>query len=111
MEDNRYFVRLGGFFRAKYGYFDVYNGDRYAADSLFYKRKIPVKFKGEWVNDDIKYVFVLCSVKRKDIVRFEEALREIPNKMLLSGYTDYEEWCGNFLKGMKNKNERDIMGN
>ena len=50
---------------------------RYLADSLFYKRKIIVKFKDEMVREGDKYRIIFCTVHRNYQKDFEEALEEL----------------------------------
>jgi hypothetical protein len=89
----RYFIRLGGWLYAHYAYIDINTDENYVADSLFFRKEIPVKFKGEMARDEDKYRVIFCKVKRKYKDKFEEALNEIPHKMNLLGYTDYEAYC------------------
>jgi len=90
---DRNFLRLGGIFRAGYAYVDLLDNDHYVADSLFFRRKIPVKFGDEMAKDGDKYRLVFCKIRRKDIESFEEALAEIRNKMSLLGHNDYDDYC------------------
>ena len=87
------YINLGGLFYAHYMYIDLNVDEDFVADSLFYKRNIPVKFGEEMSKDDDKYRVIFCKVRKKYRKAFEEALREIPNKMNLLGHTDYEEYC------------------
>jgi len=99
----KHYISLGGRFYAHYMYFDIDAEDHYIADSLFYKRKIPVIFKGEMIKDGDKYRAIFCKVKRKYKDSFEKALEELKTKMELLGYLDYEEYCVNLIKQMKEK--------
>ena len=65
----------------------------YLANSLFYKRNIPVKVVDNFINKKEKYIFLLCRVKSKYEKQVEEALEELKKKMSLCGYLDYEEKC------------------
>jgi len=89
------FICFGGFLRKKYLYFDV---PEYLADSLFIKHRVTVHYeKGDWRKEGEPYIAIGCWVKKKDSKRFEEALGELNNKMLLCGHKDYEDWCRKFL--------------
>lgn len=92
------FLRFGGWLNARYGYVDTVD---HMADSVFYRRQIPVKFGDEFVKDNEKYIFVMCKVKRKHIEEFEKALSEISNKMNLTGNTDYDAFCEKFMNEMQ----------
>lgn len=99
----KHYISLGGRFYAHYMYFDINTEEHYIADSLFYKRKIPVIFKGEMVRNGDKYIAVFCKIKRKYKDSFEKALEELKTKMELLGYLDYEEYCVNLIKQIKEK--------
>ena len=88
------YICFGGRFRIRYAYLDTHS---YIADSIFYKHEIPVRFEDEFVKDGEKYRVIFCSVKRKYKAKFERALLEIHNKMLLCGYNDYEDSCKEFV--------------
>ena len=94
------FLFLGGHFRLQYAYLDLYNGPGFVADSLFYRRKIPVEFRGEMVKEGVKYCFVRCRIKRKYRQLFEEALAEISCKMSLLGHNDYDAFCEELIGGV-----------
>ena len=94
----KHYICLGGKLNAHYMYFDLNRDDNYIADSLFFKREIPVKFKDEMVRDGDKYRAIFCKVKRKHKDKFEEALEELKTKMSLLGHNDYEEYCYNVIK-------------
>ena len=96
------FVKFGGKINLKYMYFDLNVNSGYLADSLFYKRKIPVKFKDEMVREGDKYRAIFCAVHRKYQKDFEEALEELKMKMCLFGNNDYDEYCENVLNELGN---------
>lgn len=93
----RTYVCLGGGFFLRYMYFDLNEGEGYVADSLFYKRKIRVKFKDEMIRDGDKYRAIFCRIRKKDKAAFEEALEEIGTKMSLLGHNDYDGYCARTL--------------
>lgn len=66
----------------------------YLADALFTQRKIVMKFKGEMTKMDSPYRIIFCKVLIRDVQKFEDALEKLKAKMLLLGYTDYAEVCG-----------------
>ena len=78
----------------------------YLADSLFIQNKIPVKIKGEMVRDDSPYCVVICKVLKKDVMRFEEALLKLKNKMLLVGHMDYEVACDEITQLIEREKEK-----
>ena len=94
------YVYLGGHFFLHYMYFDLDTDGNYVADSLFYKRKIPVKFKDEMNRAGDKYRAIFCRIRKKDKAAFEEALEEMRTKMSLLGHNDYDDYCQKILKEM-----------
>ena len=95
------YICFGGRFRLLYMYIDLNVDENYVADSLFYKRDIPVKFKDEWSKDEDKYRVIFCKVRKKYKAKFEEALEELKNKMALLGHIDYEDYCNDLFNQMK----------
>ena len=76
-------------FRKLFAYMDA--ADSYCADDLFRKYRVKVKFKREWESPEGKYRVVFCSVPKRQVHLFERAMDELPKKMTLLGYDDYEE--------------------
>ena len=76
-------------FRKLFAYMDT--ADIYRADDLFRKYQIRVKFKREWESPEGKYRIVFCSVPKRQAHLFEQAMDELPKKMMILGYDDYEE--------------------
>ena len=99
----KHYISFGGRFYAHYMYFDINTDEHYIADSLFYKRNIPVIFKGEMVRDGDKYIAVFCKIKRRYKDSFEKALEELKTKMELLGHLDYEKYCQNTIKQIGEK--------
>ena len=95
------YLSFDGLFYLRYAYVDLH--ERYLADSLLCRHKIPVRFGDEYVKEKEKYMIVTCKVRKKYRKAFEEAMEELKTKMLLLGYTDYEEFCDNLLKYLKSK--------
>ncbi len=79
--------------------------DRFLADRIFIDRKIPVRFKKEMARDDTDYVLVFCSTRRKDRKTFAESMGFLERKMLLSGRTDYSQFCRDIFAGITNENQ------
>lgn len=73
----------------------------YLADQLFIQNKVTMKFKREMAKDGSSYSIVFCKVLKKDAEKFEDALEKLKDKMLLLGYKDYTEVCGEFAKVME----------
>ena len=76
-------------FRKLYAYMDT--ADIYRADQLFRKYQIRVRFKEEWHSPEGRYRIVFCSVPKKQAALFEKAMEELPKRMVILGYDDYEE--------------------
>lgn len=65
----------------------------YLADRIFIENKVRVKFCGDYKHREKNYVIVTCKVKEKDVPMFLQALKELKNRALLVGNTDYETFC------------------
>ena len=76
-------------FRKLYAYMDT--ADIYRADELFRKYRIKIRFKKEWQSPEGRYRMVFCSVPKKQAALFEWAMEELPKRMMILGYDDYEE--------------------
>lgn len=87
------FWKMGDFslFANSYVYVDH---NSYLADALFAQGKIFMKFKGEMKKMDSPYRIIFCKVLKRDVQKFEDALEKLKAKMLLLGYTDYTDVCG-----------------
>lgn len=75
---------------SRYNAFAYIDTNEFLADQIFINRKLPVKFLSHFGRKDSKYIIVFCKVKKKDKEKFLQALKELSNKMLLMGHTDYE---------------------
>jgi len=91
------YISFGGILNLRYAYVDT---NDHLADSLFYRRKIPVRFKEEMVKNGSKYKVVICKIQKKYKKQFEEAMAELPTKMCLFGHADYEEFCDDFMNAI-----------
>lgn len=89
-----------------YKYYTYLDAKNYQADGLFIKHRVPVKFLREYGKEDSQYVFVLCRVHKRDEKAFLEALKELPNKMLLCGYPDYADSCRWFQSQARQEQKR-----
>ena len=87
-----------------YAFLDV--GD-HLADSLFIKHQVTVKFMQEYGRDDSPYRMIFCRINKKDENAFHEALRELPNKMLLCGYPNYPAQCRDFIEKVVRKESKE----
>lgn len=85
-------------FSIRHKYFVFLDAGDYLADSLFIKHKVTVKFIQEYGREDSPYRMIFCRIRKQDERAFLEALRELPNKMLLCGYPDYPARCRDFIE-------------
>lgn len=83
-------------FRKLYAYMDT--ADIYRADELFRKYRIRVRFKREWLSPEGRYRMVFCSIPKKQVPQFEQAMEELPKRMMILGYDDYEEIWNRTIK-------------
>ena len=72
-------------FSLRHKYFAFLDAGEYLADGLFIKYQVTVKFMQEYARDDSPYLIIFCRIKKRDEDAFLDALRELPNKMLLCG--------------------------
>ena len=82
-----------------YAFIDV---PAYLADQLFIQHKVTVHFGKEMGRKDSEYRIIFCKVRKKDSERFLGALEELPQKMLICGHLDYEEYCDEFFRKYEN---------
>lgn len=83
-------------FRKCFAYMDTL--DNYRADRLFRKYRIRVRFRWEWRSAQGRYCIVFCSVPKKQIPLFDQAMHELHRHLLILGYTDYTETWRKLLK-------------
>lgn len=80
-------------FSFRYEYFAFFDTADYLADNLFVKHEVKVDFGPEFERDDSPYKAIFCRCRKRDVSRFLKALEELPNKMMICGYTDYPQFC------------------
>ena len=81
-------------------YFAFLDTEDYLADGLFINHRVRVYFGDEFVKADIPYRIIFCHVRKWDKERFCNAMRELPNKMLLCGNADYLSVCADTWEKM-----------
>ena len=97
------YIELGTsrFFKNKqFAYIDTTG---FLADRIFIENKVRVKFCGDYKHREKNYVVVICKVKEKDVPMFLQALKELKNRALLMGNTDYETFCKEQIRLMQSK--------
>jgi len=88
-------------FSPLYSYFAYLDAPSYHADNLFIKHKVTIKFLREFVHDDWPYVLIFGRCRKKDFPKAVAALNELPNKMLICGYNDYQDFCEKLVADME----------
>ena len=78
----------------RYAYFDL---EDHLADSLFARQHITVKYEREFSNPINGYRLVICRVLPWHREGFLKALGELPRKMNLLGFNDYQAFCREYL--------------
>lgn len=71
------------------------------ADDLLIRAGVHVRFYGEWVRPNCEYILVRCRVWRWEIHKFERVMEEFARKMLLTGHTDYDEYCDTLFERLQ----------
>jgi hypothetical protein len=78
-------------------YYAFLDTSDYLADGLFIKHQVTVKFLQEYGHDDSPYLVIFCRIRKRDESAFLDALKELPNKMLICGHPDYPTMCQEFM--------------
>ena len=81
------FGKCGGGRWKRYMYLDT---EDFLLESLLRRDPVRLKFVTWMMKDDEKYRLVMMKVRVKDETKFLKALEDLPGKMLLCGYRDYE---------------------
>lgn len=77
-------------FSLRFDYFVFFDTEPYLADQLFIRHQVRVWFDSEFRKDGSPYVAIFCHVKKKDALRFLEALDELKKSMIICGHPNYE---------------------
>jgi len=76
-----------------YDHFAFVDTKDYLADGLFIKHKVPVVFGDEFARSDSSYLVIFCKCRKKYTNALMAALQELPNKMMICGFSDYPQFC------------------
>ena len=88
------YIEIKSIFGKKYVYVDTKD---YKADNIIIEGNIRMKIIKEFHKEGERYCLIYCKVRKDDAIRFELAMEKLKSKMLVCGYSDYEEWCKNTL--------------
>ena len=83
----------------RYAYIDL---EDHLADSLFERQNISVHFEREFENPINGYRLIICKVLPWHRDGFLKALSQLPNKMNLLGFNDYQDFCRDVLDYSEN---------
>ena len=83
----------------RYAYIDL---EDHLADSLFRRQNISVKFEQEFSNKVSPYRLIICKVLPWHREGFLKALSQLPDKMNLLGFNDYQDFCREYLDDTEN---------
>ena len=97
------YIELGKSRFSRYKQFAYIDTMGFLADRIFVENKVRVKFCGDYKHREKNYVVVICKVKEKDVPMFLQALKELKNRALLMGNTDYESFCEEQIRLMQSK--------
>ena len=92
LEDVKNYLSLERF-SLRYRFYAYLDSEEYQADRLFIKHQVRVKFLQEYTKKESSYRVIFCRIQKRDEGAFLDALRELPNKMLLCGHPDYPDQC------------------
>lgn len=85
----------------------------YLADRLFHEHGVRVSKMNVFRREGEDYRVILAKCRRKDEAKVVEALRKMPMKAELCGWTDYLEYANNFFRSAEqylNKEGDDADG-
>lgn len=94
---NKNYIKLD-VFSLMYNHYVFIDTDEYLADKLFIDYEVKVEFGKEYIKEDSSYVVIFCKVRKGDDNKFQEALGDLHNKMLLMGHADYNDECGMLIE-------------
>lgn len=77
-----------------FSYFDTAD---HLADHLFSYLKVSTEIEMEFSNEENDYRIIMARIPREDRENFLRAIDLLPALMAYAGYTDYDEFCTNFL--------------
>lgn len=97
------YIELGKSRFSRYKQFAYIDTMGFLADRIFVENKVRVKFCGDYKHREKNYVVVICKVKEKDVPMFLQALKELKNRAILMGNTDYETFCKGQIRLMQSK--------
>ena len=81
-----------------YAEFMFLDTEEYLADQIFINNGLPVHFyKEEFVNPNCDYRFIRCRIRKKYKDVFYKCMEELVNKMLLTGHSDYVDFCNTLI--------------
>lgn len=85
--ETKYYWKIKNRFLAEYAFIDTREG---TGLRLLRENGLLVREKALFSNDDSAYAVVVCQLRKKDSSRFIEVMKDLPNKLALLGYIDYE---------------------
>lgn len=97
------YIELGRSRFSRYKQFAYIDTMGFLADRIFIENKVRVKFCGDYKHREKNYIIVICKVKEKDVPMFLQALKELKNRAILMGNTDYETFCKEQIRLMQSK--------
>lgn len=97
------YIELGTSRFSRYKQFAYIDTMGFLADRIFIENKVRVKFCGDYKHREKNYIIIICKVKGKDVPMFLKALKELKNRAILMGNTDYETFCKEQIRLMQSK--------
>lgn len=94
------YLKLGNknLFYYTYFYFDILLKDYYYADRIFAKNNLKVKYIIDYEAPNTSIYAHIVKIKKKDEKLFLQCMKELSDKMLVLGYTDYPENCQKMIE-------------
>lgn len=88
--NNCFEMRGWPFLFKQFAYVDT--GD-YLAEPLFERSRLKIRILGEMKKQGTKYRMILCRIRSSQVSDFLDCMKILERKMLLSGHTDYSDFC------------------
>ena len=74
-----------------------------SANAVFLRYRLSVKVKAIYLNESKNYQFVICDIKKYDILRFAKAMQDLRNNMYILGHKDYDFECRKLFSKINNQ--------
>ena len=92
-------------FGIKYKTFMYIDVKEYLADRLFLDYGVHVKWTRQFSHEESPYLVIFCKVLKKDVEGFKTAMKDLQNKMLICGHSDYNKMSEDIINEITEEEE------